>query len=408
MRATVTTTVGPATRNPFVDNPALGGGGVVGSNSLWNRFRDILKAVATGGIPDRNQQRPKLYYSTANATGTVTFASVQVGDTVTVNGQALTATQARASGTVTAASAIAGNTVTVNGHLFTAVAGAPAANQFSIDTGDTETATSLAAAIQAAAAIKTNTLLYGLIGAKSASAVVTVFALSAGTAGNAYTLASSGATLAVSGATLANGAAAAANQFDFIGTDAVNAGSLSDALAASTTALVSGQVVGTNRTAIVTCSSVAAGDTVTVLGQVLQAGVTATDSGGARITTMPPNLWCQASTDTNDAVSLVNCINAHPVLRELVFASNSSGVVTIRERSPSLGAKAVVTSSNGTRLAVTNVSTTGEMQPSAVCFVQCIHAGTPGNATTLASSNGSRLAVSAARLTGGAMTALTY
>lgn len=407
MRTTVTL-VANGLEDPFVANPALGGSGINGGRTLFNRFRALLKAVMAGGLANR-AAAPKLYYSTNNAFGLVTCAAVQAADTVTVNGQALTATQHRATGTITCATAIAGNTVVLNGHTFTGVEGAAGANQFSVDTGNDETAASLAAAIVAACALPTNPLLYGIVGgAKSASAVCTIFAYSPGTGGDAITLTSSGATVDPSGATFANGAAAGSNEFDYVGTNAVNAGSIADALAASATALVSGAVVGSNRTAIVTCSNVSALDSVTVFGQKLQAGVTATDSGGARITTMPPNLWCMNSTDTNDAVSLVNCINAHPVLRGLCFASNASGVVTIRERNPGMGNQAVVTSSNGTRLAVTNVSTTGLMQPSATCFIQSLHAGAGGNQATLASSDGTRLAVSGARLTGGASTAVTF
>lgn len=406
MRTTVTL-VANGLEDPFVANPALGGSGINGARNLFNRFRACLKAVMAGGLSNRDTA-PKLLYSTANATGTVTFATAVAGNTVTINGTALTATQHRASATITCATAIAGNTVVVNGHTFTGVAGAAGANQFSVDTGDTETAASLAAAIVAAAALPTNPLLYQLVGgAKSAAAVCTIFAYAPGTGGNALTLTSSGATVDPSGATFANGAAAGNNEFDFIGTNAVNAGSLATALAASTTALVSGAVVGSNRTAIVTCSNVTALDTVTVFGQVLQATATTTDSGGARITTIAPNLWSMNSTDTNDAVSLVNCINAHPVLRVLCFASNSSGVVTIRERNPGMGQQAIVTSSNGTRLAVTNVSTTGLMQPSATCFIQSLVSGASGNQATLASS-GATVAVSGTRLSGGASTSVTF
>ena len=147
------------------------------------------------------------------ATGTVTAAAVQVADTVTIGGTAITATKQRATGTVTAASATAGQTVTINGQEFTAVSGAAVLGEatFSIDTGDTETATSLAAQVNGYG----GPLVAGLVAAQSAAAVVTLYAVNRGTSGNALSLASSdGGTLAVSGATFSGGAAVANNQFD--------------------------------------------------------------------------------------------------------------------------------------------------------------------------------------------------
>jgi len=109
----------------------------------------------------------------------------------------------KADGTITCATAIAGDTVTVNGLLYTAVAGAKADDtQFSIDTGDNETATDLADSI-------TNDVRVGTLNDVTASAtlaVVTATTSIGGTAGNATTLSSSdGTRLAVSGATFANG-----------------------------------------------------------------------------------------------------------------------------------------------------------------------------------------------------------
>lgn len=109
---------------------------------------------------------------------------------------------ASATGTVTAATAIATNTVTVNGLLYTAVAGAKADNtEFSIDTGDNETAADLADSISNDTRVGT----LNDVTAVSASAVVTITSSVPGAASNAITLASSGATLAVSGATLSGG-----------------------------------------------------------------------------------------------------------------------------------------------------------------------------------------------------------
>lgn len=91
-----------------------------------------------------------------------------------------------ASGTVTLASAQAADTVTINGVVFTAVSGTPAANQFDISGTDDDAATSLAAAINGTASA-----LAQLVSAEAAADVVTITANEKGVIGNAYTLASS-------------------------------------------------------------------------------------------------------------------------------------------------------------------------------------------------------------------------
>jgi hypothetical protein len=187
------------------------------------------------------------------ATGTITAATVVNANTASIAGTALTATRRRAFGTVTAATAIAGDTVTINGQIFTGTAGAvtPGDATFSIDTGNTETATSLAAQVNAYG----GSLVKGIVAAKSAAAVVTLYAVTQGTAGNAITLASSdGATLAVSGATFSGGAAITNNTFDFGGTNETTAAALAAAINASTTAAVQ-QVVATVSGAIVTVTA---------------------------------------------------------------------------------------------------------------------------------------------------------
>lgn len=411
MKSTVTINV-QGKQDPFVALPALGGtdtgisqGG--GAKNIFRALMRIFDAVTKGGgVANRKDRRPTIRASTAEATGTVTFATAVAGNTITINGQALTATQQNATGTVTCVSATAGMTVTVNGLVLTG-SNTPTGNQFDTSGTDTAAAASIVTVINA----NTSALISGLIGAKNAAGVVTFFAKSPGTAGNAYTLASSdGTALAVSGATLANGAAAANNQFDFAQSDILNATQLCGQLNGGTitTAIVADHVSANNIAAVVTCASVAVADYITLNGEVLTAGSAATDAsaGGARTPTAPINAWCQADTDTNDAISLCNCINNHPRLRELYIASNSSGVVTIREKYPTQGGNSILTSSNGTRLAVTG-TTGGVMQPTAVVLLEAKVSGSAGNAITLASS-GSTLAVSGSRLTGGAGTTYTF
>lgn len=174
--------------------------------------------------------------SVVAASATATPALVVNADSVTIAGTAITATQRRATGTLTAATAIAGNTCVINGVTFTGADGAvvPGDATFSVDTGNTETATSLAAQINAYA----SPLLSGIAAAKSASAVVTVYAVNQGTSGNAITLVGTVTTLAASGALLTGGAAIANNTFDFAGTNATTGAALAAAINASTTTAV--------------------------------------------------------------------------------------------------------------------------------------------------------------------------
>ena len=102
-----------------------------------------------------------------------------------------------ADGDITCASVLAADTVTVNGLLYTAVSGARSDDtEFSIDTGDNECATDLAAAITA----DTRSGTTGDVTATSSTDTVTATTDVEGTAGNAITLVSSNGTrLAVTG-----------------------------------------------------------------------------------------------------------------------------------------------------------------------------------------------------------------
>jgi phage tail sheath gpL-like len=109
-------------------------------------------------------------------------------------------TAVQASGTVTLSSHVATNTVTINGVTFTAVASGATGNQYNIGASDSDTATSLAAAINASV----TALLSGYVTAEANGAVVTVTAVWPGISGNMFTLAIS-ANGSVSGAKLTGG-----------------------------------------------------------------------------------------------------------------------------------------------------------------------------------------------------------
>ena len=115
--------------------------------------------------------------------------------------------------------------------------------------------------------------------------------------------------------------------------------------------------------ATATCASVNADDTITIGKTTLTAK--ASPSG--------EDQWSQAGSDTADAASLVTKINAHSVLSKLVSATSAAGVVTITSLvKGSIGNHIVLSSSNGSRLAVTGsgylASGTGGPESSASTF----------------------------------------
>lgn len=416
MKATITV-YAKGEANPFIANPPLGLGpnltpATMGAKAIWRSFLAVVYAVLGAGIASRKEQRPKLWASVGAAQAVVTAATVVNGNTLTLNGKAMTAAQYRATGTLTMATAIAGNTATINGIVFTGATGAvnPGDATFSVDTSNTAAAASLATQVNAYNGPGT----LG-VGARSAVAVVTVYALAEGTAGNSIPLVGTATTITASGATLASGAAAANNGFDFVGNNATTAASIAANMALSTDALISQALVGNAKSIVVTCASVAVGDQVNLRGDVLTAGAALTDSSGARVTSSPINAWSQGGgTDTLAATSLVNCINAHPRLRELYYADSSSGVVTIHERSPSNGNGSFCTTSNGTRLGVTGQAANtavaaGIFGANGVLLVESLEPGQSGNQATIASSGGT-LAItgSLTRLAGGTTVQTTF
>jgi hypothetical protein len=205
------------------------------------------------------------------STGTVTLASALANTFST--------------GTVTCATAIQGNTAVINGNTYTGVDGSPAdATEFSVDTGNNETAISLANAVNTD--VRVGTLAD--VSASPSAAVVTLTTTEPGVGGDATTLVSSGATLAVSGATFSggvdadfctingnniytatNGSKAGDNTlFDISGTDIQAAADLVDSITNDVRSGVLGSISAANGgTAVVTCTTDVdgvAGDAVTL------------------------------------------------------------------------------------------------------------------------------------------------
>ncbi len=217
-------------------------------------FVALLRAVLGGSRSGR------IRIGTAGASAVVTCAAVQAGDTVTVNGQALTAAQHNATGTLTIDNGenfTDGDKFTVGPVQFTA--------KTTPDTGNTATtgqfaigASATLSAAAAAAAINAHFALQGLVTAVASGDAFTVRAVTGGTAGNAIVLSEdldqgAGGAFAVSGAgVLVNGAAVANNQFDMAGTNTQTAAALVAAVLASTTAAVNTIVYATSAAGAVT------------------------------------------------------------------------------------------------------------------------------------------------------------
>jgi len=350
------------------------------------------------------------------ATGTVTMATVlentfSTGTVTCLNAVAntfstgtVTCLNAVANtfsiGTVTAATAIQGNTATINGLVYTGVDGAKSDNtEFSVDTGNNETAADLADSIN-------NDVRVGTLGDVSANAVAAVVTLTsdvAGVAGDATTLVSSGATLAVSGATFASGVDADTfevngltytgvagvksdnTEFSIDTSDILCATDIVDSITNDVRAGTSGDVSAANGgTAVVTFTTDVegvAGDAITLSSTdgVTLAVSGAVFSGGVDADTFTVNglLYTgvagaksdntEFSIDTSDIAAATDIVDS---------ITNDARSGTSGDISAANGGTAVVTMT-------TDV------------------AGTAGDAITLVSSDGVTLAVSAATFSGG-------
>lgn len=216
------------------------------------------------------------------ASAIVTCATVVSGNTVTINGQALTAAQRHATGTITitAAGVDTDDTVTIQGEVFTAKdAEDTDEGEFDKSGTDDAAATSLLACIQA------NATVMALMTATRSNNVITLRSIVTGTAGNAYTLVSSDAQLAVTGSgTLTNGAAESNNTFDYTGTNAQTAVKLAAAINASTTAIVNKHVTAEASGDTVIITAVFPGNAGNAVTLATSGGTLAITGGVARLT----------------------------------------------------------------------------------------------------------------------------
>jgi hypothetical protein len=295
------------------------------------------------------------------ASDAVTLSGVDVDDTLSVNGAALTAKQQRATGTLTAATAVAGTTFVLNGVTFVGVEGAATAGQntFSVDTGDTACAASIVTQINAC----TSPLVSGVVTATSATDTVTIRAVTAGVAGNAITLVGTATVLEASDTTLLAGIAVANDQFDVSpgSTNTQVAADLVRCINASTTSLITNHVRATSAAAVVTVYSKYGGlvaNQITCAGsdgdisaatarlagatvashEGVQASATVTIAAGGSgtytvtiggVAAASAIAWnTDAGTTATDIVAAI-AASTSAVVRGVVTATNSAGVITV-------------------------------------------------------------------------------
>ncbi len=334
------------------------------------------------------------------ASGTVTVASIAANDTVTLNGTVLTSKQQRATGTVTAASAVAADTVTINGVVMTAVAGAATlgTKTFSIDTGDTETGTSLKAQINAYAEFS------GIVTATSSAGVVTIRAVTAGVAGNSIALATNNNTrLAKSGTALSGGIAVANNEFEAIGTDTQIATDLVRCIGASSTALVNAHTTASSAAGVVTIRAAYSGTqgnaitlassdggrlALAVTNGRLAGGTNASSDGAAATGTLTLTSWLNTQTVAVNGVTITANTN-----------TQANNQVDISGDDTADAAKLALAINNSTSAALADVIATSAVN---VVTVTARKGGLSGNAITLSSGQASVVA-NVARLAGGAV-----
>lgn len=339
------------------------------------------------------------------ASATLTCASVVITDTVVANGVTFTAIKQRATGTLTAASAVAGDVCNVGGIVFTGVTGATGVGKptsFSVDTSDTAAAADLVTQINA------HPSLASTVKATSAAGVVTVRAVTSGTAGNAIVLTGTAVRLAASGSgTLAGGIAVANNQFDVSpgGTNDQVAVDLARAINASTTTLAA-SYVRAQRTAsgVVTVYSLISGTPGN--------GITLVTTGGT-ITASAARLAGATIADTDGAqasctLTLASVLNAQTVtINGVVYTAHTN---TQANDQFDISGSDTADAAN-LALAINNSTTAGSAEliatsAAAVVTVKARRGGIAGNLITVAVSNATVTiggSASSGRLGGGAV-----
>lgn len=364
------------------------GAGITLGGLTSGRLAAVAVSVVSSLVPGTAGNSLSVRTVGIAASATLTVATAVVTNTVLVNGVTFTAIKQRATGTLTAVSAVALDTCVVGGLTFTGVAGATGVGKptnFSIDTSDTACAADLVTQINA------HPSLASVVKATSVAGVVTVRAVTSGTAGNSIVLTGTAVRLAASGSgTLAGGIAVANNEFDVSpgATDDQVAVDLARAINASTTTLVASYVrAQRTASAVVTAYSLilgtrgngiplsTTGGTITASATRL-AGATITDTDGvqasctltlatvlnaqtvtingvvytAHTNTQANDQFSIAGDDTADAAALALAINNSTTAGSAeIIATSAAAVVTVKARRGGISGNLItVAASNGT------------------------------------------------------------
>lgn len=170
-------------------------------------------------------------------------------------------------------------------------------------------------------------------------------------------------------------------------TSDTNTGTLIAAAVNAATA-INGIALARNNVATVACSSVAAGDVISILGYKFTA---------YNGTTTDLFQFDMSSTDTADAAALATKINAAPGISALVCADAASGTVYIGLK-PNISIGTETCWTGATTMTVTN----GSFAASATCMVMGLLPGIMGNAISIsASGTGCTVAGSRTKLAAG-------
>jgi hypothetical protein len=233
---------------------------------------DTLDAAALAAAINASTSAGVVNVLTATSSeGVVTLTAQPGASTITVENLGVVAT-----GTATCASVDAADSISINGQAITAHATTAANNQFVVGATDAATATNLAAAINGS----TTAIVSKHVRALARSAVVHIFARYGGIAGNAISLSTSdGTDLAVSGTGRLTGGTAAQHE----GAQASNTVTVSGADGGNYTVTINGvstgNVAGTNGDDTATAVSIVAA--INGLTDALVRGhVTAANSSG--------------------------------------------------------------------------------------------------------------------------------
>lgn len=293
---------------------------------------------------------------------------------------------------------VVGHTVTINALVYTAVVGAKDDNtQFSVDTSDDACAADLEDSVN-------NDVRSGTLGDVSASATTDTVTLTSdqdGTAGDATTLAETGSTITISGATFSGGVTAdtiTVNDLVYTAVAGVKADDTefsidtsNDAAATDLADSIDGDVrVGT----LNDVSATATTDTVTVTQTVAGVGgnaTTLTSTGGARVVLSGATFSGGTDADTVEANGLTYTCVSGAKSDNTEFSNDTSDDATATDLADSI--------TNDTREGTLN-DCTASATTDTVTITTSI-GGVVGNPTTLSSSDGTRLAVSGATFIGG-------